>query len=222
MISQKENPVEFSLYDSSEIKKIQPLTENERKVFLDQDLKYDQKAGVKQGFFDKLLDWLAEFLFGRTGYANINMARQIIIWSVVITGITLLIWLLSKSELISLIKPKPKSTSFNFSDITEDLNTINFNLKIAEALKQFDYRMAIRWQYLKILFMLDKKQIINFAPFKTNIDYSNELKGNNVHQGFIKVSRIYEYTWYGQFTLTEAIYKNNSLEFETIEKQINV
>jgi hypothetical protein len=150
------------------------------------------------------------------------MARTTIIWTIVLAAIAILIWLLSTSQLVSLIKPKPKSTSFNFNDVTEDLNAINFDLKISEALQQFDYRLAIRWRYLKMLFILDKKQMIAFAPFKTNIDYGNELKGKNYHPGFMKLSRIYEYVWYGQFTLNDNDYGNNAQEFETIERQINV
>jgi len=150
------------------------------------------------------------------------MARQIIIWTIVIAAISILIWLLSKSELVSLIRPKPKTTSFNFNDITEDLSAINFEHKIAEALKGNDYRLAIRWHYLKILFILDKKQMIRFLPFKTNIDYGNELRGKHFFSEFVKLSRTYEYVWYGQFLLNDVNYKNNALEFETIEKQINV
>ncbi len=171
---------------------------------------------------EKFQEWLAEQLFGGGGYNNIAMARQIILWSVIIISVAVLIWLLTKTEFVSLIKPRPKSTSFNFSDITEDLSAINFDAQISEALKRSDYRTAIRWHYLKILFMLDKKQMIVFSPYKTNIDYGYELKGKNFHPGFVKLSRIYEYVWYGQFALNETVYKSNAAEFETIEKQIGV
>ncbi len=133
-----------------------------------------------------------------------------------------MIWLLSKTELVSLIKPKSKSTSFNFSDLIEDLDTINFDVKIAEAFKSSDFRTAIRWHYLKTLFLLDKKQLITFAPFKTNIDYGHELKGKDLYQAFIKLSRIYEYVWYGQFILNGSTYQNNAAKFNAVEKQINV
>lgn len=171
---------------------------------------------------EKFLEWLAEMLFGQAGYDNVNTARQILIWSIIILSIVIIVWLLSRSELASLVKPKSKATAFNFSDVTEDLATINFDQKINEAEKQSDYRLAIRWHYLKILFILDKNGLISFASFKTNIDYSNELKAKEYHSGFIKLSRIYEYVWYGQFELNEAWYLSNASEFKTIEKQLNV
>ena len=210
------------LFDSAAITKIKPNALKEQKIFSDPSLKYNKKSVVDKSFFERFLDWFAETFFGGAGYENIYMARKIMIWSIVIASVTIIIWLLSKSELVSLIKPKPKTASFNFNDITEDLDAINFNEKISEALNNSEFRLAIRWQYLKTLFLLDKKQIIVFAPHKTNIDYGTELKGKLFYDTFIKLSRIYEYVWYGEFALKESVYKINSLEFEKMEKQINV
>lgn len=209
-------------YDTTSIKIIHPSIEKETELFSDSKLNYKQDAVAQKGIIERFLEWLAENLFGKADFENINVARQIIIWSIIIVSIIIIVWLLSKSELVSLIKPKSKATTFNFSDVTEDLNTINFNQKINDAEKHHDYRLAIRWRYLKILFILDKKSFISFASFKTNIDYSNELKGKEFHSHFIKLSRIYEYVWYGQFSVNETGYLNNVEEFKSIEKQINV
>lgn len=208
--------------DSAEIKKYAPSKEAEEKVFSDPKLKYDHKVVAAKGIFDKLLEWLSKKLFGNASYDNISSARSIIIWTIVVIAVIVIIWLLSKSEMGSLIRPKPKATAFSFSDITEDLDTINFDTKIKEAASNGDYRLAIRWHYLKMLFLLDKKGLISFAPFKTNIDYTNELKNKKFTEGFVKFSRIYEYVWYGQFTLNEITYKGNASDFETFEKEINV
>lgn len=214
--------VQTDIQDTTSITIIQPSKEKEKEIFSDSKLNYKHEVVAKKGMIEKFLEWLAEILFGKAGYDNVNTARQILIWSIIILSIVIIVWLLSRSELVSLVKPKSKATAFNFSDVTEDLGTINFDQKINEAEKQSDYRLAIRWHYLKILFVLDKKGLISFASFKTNIDYSNELKGKAYHPGFIKLSRIYEYVWYGQFELNEASYQSNASEFKTIEKQLNV
>lgn len=210
------------IQDTTSITIIQPSKEKEKEIFSDSKLNYKHEVVAKKGMMEKFLEWLAEMLFGKAGYDNVNTARQILIWSVIILSIVIIVWLLSRSELVSLVKPKSKATAFNFSDVTEDLGTINFDQKINEAEKQSDYRLAIRWHYLKILFLLDKKGLINFASFKTNIDYGNELKGKPYHPGFIRLSRIYEYVWYGQFELNETSYHNNASEFKTIERQLHV
>ncbi len=208
--------------DSSNINILVPSKIKEEKVFSDPKLKYGHSIVAQKSLFEKFLEWVTKLFFDKTGYENIYKARQIIIWSVVAISIGIIIWLLSKSEFFSLIKPKPKATSFNFTDITDDLNAINFNDKIKESLSQNDYRLAIRWHYLKTLFILDKNQLIVFVPFKTNIDYANELQGKSIQSDFKKLSRIYEYIWYGQFILDEKAYHINAAEFEAVEKQINV
>lgn len=165
---------------------------------------------------------MADWLFGKAGFNNVNLTRKIIIWIVIIVSFAIIIWLLSKTQLVSLIKPKPKAIAFNFTDLTEDLNTVNFEQKISEALKFNDFRTAVRWHYLKILFLLDKKQLIVFAPFKTNIDYTYELKNDTYKTSYKKLSRIYEYIWYGQFDINQSSYTDNANEFKNFEQQLNV
>lgn len=199
-----------------------PSKQKEVSIFSDSKLKYKQSNIVSPSLLQRFLSWLSEWLFGNVGYENINRTRTIIIWSVIIVSFTIIIWLLSKKQLISLIKPKPKATSFNFTEVTEDLNTINFELKITDALNINDYRLAIRWHYLKILFLLDKKQLIVFAPYKTNIDYTYELKKDTYVTSYKQLSRIYEYIWYGQFSINETSYTENAKGFNNFEQQLNV
>lgn len=210
------------MIDSTAINIIKPTSAKEAAIFSDPKLSYKKNIADGKGMFEKFLEWLAEKLFGKPTYDNISSARELVIWTIVIVSILIIIWLLSKSELIGLVKPKAKATSFNFSDITEDLDAINFNEKINDAEKAGDLRLAIRWHYLKLLYLLDKKNLIAFAPFKTNIDYNYELKGKTIHDEFVKLSRTYDYVWYGQFTLTHQNYEARAAEFDAAERKINV
>lgn len=214
--------VKIEQYDTSSITKVSPSLNKEEKIFSDPKLHYDHNFVANKGFFDKFLEWLAEKIFGKAGYENVSRAREIILWAIIIIAVIVVIRLIRRSEMVSLIKQKPKNTSFNFSDISEDLNSINFNKKIEEALLKNDYRLAIRWQYLKTLFLLDKKNRIIFAPFKTNIDYNNEIKDKELRLKFGNLSRIYEYVWYGKFVLNIDKYQKHSSEFESFDKKLDV
>ncbi len=214
--------IPFINKDTSSIKILSPTKQKEQSVFSDSKLKYKQNIKGAPSLIDRFLSWLSDWLFGNVGYDNLNRTRTIIIWTVIVIAVAIIIWLLSKTQLVSLIKPKPKATFFNFTDITEDLNTINFEQKIADALKTADYRLAIRWHYLKILFVLDKKQLIVFAPFKTNVDYMYELKKDTYKTSYKQLSRIYEYIWYGQFAVNESSYTDNAIEFKNFEHELNV
>lgn len=208
--------------DTSAIHVITPSKAKEEAVFADQKLKYKGDVKAAPGFFDTFLAWLAYKLFGKVSPENVGNARNIIVWSTVMISLVVLIRLLLRTDLVSLTKQKAKSTAFNFTDLTEDLNAVNFDQRIAEALKNADYRLATRWQYLKMLFLLDKKQVISFAPYKTNIDYKYEIRDKNLQDVFTSLSRIYEYVWYGRFVITEYNYALNSEKFSALEKQLNV
>lgn len=213
---------DHSLIDSSEIKTITPSKAKEDKLFSDPKLKYKQTITAQKGMFERFLEWLAEKLFGNAGFDNVITARQIIIWTIIIAAMALLIWLLSRSDMVSLIRAKPKATAFNFIDVIEDLDKINFEEKIKVALADGDYRLATRWHYLKILFIMDKGKLIKFASYKTNIDYRYELKSKKHQHAFIRLSYIYEYVWYGKFVIGITDYKLKETEFADFEKEINV
>ncbi|MCE3259594.1 MAG: hypothetical protein K0S12_1235, partial [Bacteroidetes bacterium] len=117
----------------------------EEKIFSDSKLQYNYKVTAKKGWFERFLEWLAEKLFNNAGYDNIALTRDLIIWSIIVVSVVIVIWLLMRSDMVSLIRPKPKAAAFNFSDITEDLGTINFNHRITNAAQSGDYRLAIRW-----------------------------------------------------------------------------
>lgn len=213
---------QIPLFDSSNIRLKTPSAEKEEKVFSDPRLRYEHKAVAQHNFMARFLDWLAETLFGKASSDTIASARTILIWAFIIVALLIVAWLLFRSDIVGLTRSKSRSTVFNFTDVTEDLGSINFDNEINKATSGNDYRLAIRWHYLKLLYLLDQKQLIVFAPYKTNIDYSNELRGKTVHAEFIRLSRVYDYIWYGQFKITSENYNGYAQEFKTFETQVNV
>lgn len=208
--------------DSSKIETLSPSKEKEEKLFSDPKLKYKQTITAGKGMFSRFLEWLAEKLFGDAGFDSINWARQIILWTISIAAVAIVIWLLSRSDMVSLIRQKPKATAFNFMDVIEDLDKINFEERIKAALADNDLRLATRWHYLKILFLMDKSKLIAFASYKTNVEYRYELKSTKHQHVFIRLSYIYEHVWYGKFIIGINDYKEKEIEFNEFEKQLNV
>ncbi|MEI7487385.1 MAG: hypothetical protein WCJ72_08235 [Chryseobacterium sp.] len=50
---------------------------------------------------------------------------------------------------------------------------------------------------------LSDKKSINWNPEKTNKDYVTELKVPNLKNEFSNLSYIFEYVWYGEFSIDE-------------------
>lgn len=213
---------EVASIDSSELKLIRPDSLLEKKVFADPKMKYDRDLKYEPGLLDRFMDWLSELIFGNNNNENIEFTGTLIIWAVIIFCVILVVWLLWRSDLSRLVRPESKLTTFNFSEITDDLSTINFDKMINEAVNNNDFRTAVRWNYLKCLFLLEKGGHLMFQPAKTNIDYQYDLKKSNFLAEFMAVSRIYDYVWYGKFTVDQTKYTDLKKEFSSFEAHLNV
>lgn len=208
--------------DSSAIELKHPDSLLEKKVFSDPKLNYDLNIKYEPGIWERFMDWLSELIFGDTNYENVQLTREVIMWTVVAVSIIVVIIIFMRSDLSRLVRPESKLTTFNFSEITDDLSTINFDKMIEEALGNADFRTAIRWNYLKCLYVLEKGGHLQFQPSKTNIDYQNDLKRSGFLNEFMAVSRIYEYVWYGKFTVDQNKYEDLKKEFTAFETHLNV
>lgn len=90
-----------------------------------------------------------------------------------------------------------------FDYFEEDIHQENMEEKLKNAIKTRNFRTAIRFYYLSLLKQLDAGEMIQWEMGKTNRDYQHELKNQHFLDEFIKLSGIYEYSWYGNFEVNE-------------------
>lgn len=109
----------------------------------------------------------------------------------------------------------------NNSYIDEDIRGVNFDKEINKATDERNYRLAIRFLYLKLLFLLNQKGLINWLPEKTNRKYLQELSDNILYGTFKNLSRIYEYSWYGHFNPDKNQFEGFFEEFKQCFALIN-
>lgn len=95
--------------------------------------------------------------------------------------------------------------------VEENIHTTNFNKLIQKAKNEKEYRTSIRYYYLWLLKSFSDKEIIEWDIEKTNSDYFYEIKDETTKLEFQFLSYIYEYCWYGEFTINET-------DFEKAEK----
>lgn len=210
-------------YDSAIVKIHVPSKSAEEKVFKEVNLDFAKKVEDKDiGLWDRFWNWILELLFGKADYETRQNAQNVVLWVLAIAGVILIIWLLTRSEFTSFLRGNTKNTPFNFSDLEEDISSIDFSERITKAINVEDYRLAIRWLYLKQLYVLNEKKAINYQPYKTNIDYSNELLNASFLQSFKSISRIYDYVWYGEYPINIKTYQAFESEFKQFEQNLNV
>jgi len=129
---------------------------------------------------------------------------QTLIWIVILavfaTGLAIY---LGGSNVGLFRKKNVKTANAGEEEITEDIFAINYQKEIDKAAAQGNYRLAIRLMFLRLLKNMSEKNIIRYKQDKTNLDYLMELHPTNYYNSFFRVTRNYEYSWYGQFNLSE-------------------
>lgn len=96
----------------------------------------------------------------------------------------------------------------------------NWEKEIADAAKAGNYRLALRHCYRYLLTSLQEKELIKYQVAKTNYQYVYELSGTNFHKPFMKLTRDYEYAWYGGFEINEDFYEGYYQMTQDIQKQL--
>jgi hypothetical protein len=158
----------------------------------------------------------------RSGGIFVARWLNILLWVVLIGGFTaLLIWFLSTSN-IRLFRKKPKPVEELIEDQeTEDIFELNFEREIQKAVDAQNYRLAVRLLYLRTLRDLSNRNLISYTHEKTNSDYLFQLAGTNYYKNFFRLTRNFDYTWYGQFELSQDSFGTIQNEFSLFKQQLS-
>lgn len=143
-------------------------------------------------------------------------------WIVLIGGfLALLIWFLATSN-ISLFRKKVKSgTDENAEEAaTENIFEMNFEKEIQKAIEASDFRLAVRLMYLRTLRDLSFKNLITYTHEKTNTDYLVQLAGSAYYRTFFRLTRNFDYAWYGHFPVSQESFSMIQNEFNSFKQQL--
>jgi hypothetical protein len=67
---------------------------------------------------------------------------------------------------------------------------------------------------------MSEKNIIQYKQDKTNFDYLLQLHPTKHYNSFFRITRNYEYSWYGKFDVSEQAYRVISSEFDQFDREL--
>jgi hypothetical protein len=102
----------------------------------------------------------------------------------------------------------------------EELSGEELDHKLSEAIAAGQYRLAIRYFYLKTLQALSDKNFIVMHAKSTNRDYILQMKARNEGSDFKQLTNIYEYVWYGEYQPTAQQFNIIESNFKRFISQI--
>ena len=173
-----------------------------------------------QRILQKFFGWLNDIFGFDIDFINYQTLEYIVYGFLGVATLYLIVIFLMQAPINSVFKNEIKDMN-TFQYVEENLNEANFETLIDDALKEKNYRLATRYLYLKSLKTLTNKQIIEWHYDKTNSEYLTEIKDENSKFVYKRISYIYDYVWYGEFPIDEAIYKKNISDFDKISNLPN-
>ncbi len=148
----------------------------------------------------KIVKKSGESIFAKQWFRNL-------MWFLIVGGfVAIMIWFLVSSD-VKLFQRKPFKITTDDDDIfTENIFDINYENEIDKAIAGKDFRLATRLLYLQLLKQLTQKGLIKYKQESTNSDYVLQLAQTAYYKDFFRLTRSFEYTWYGQFLITEQTF----------------
>ncbi|MCM4169937.1 hypothetical protein DHD32_00480 [Arenibacter sp. TNZ] len=195
---------------------LRSLDENLAQKYQGKEFNYDIKDGESQNLLARVLNWLMNGLKDVFGIDLPPGVTQILEYIIYFLMGALAIYLLIKfltGESASAIFRKKAPSFININLAEEHIESLDLDNLITDAINQKNYRLAIRYQYLKVLKTLSQQQIIEWHYEKTNQDYTKEIKAPGTKLLFKDVSYLYDHIWYGEQEIDEHKYLAAQMKF---------
>lgn len=145
-----------------------------------------------------------------------------LLWFVILGSfIGVVIWYLISGNIL-IFRKKAKSIAAEEEEelVTDDIFSIPYEQEIAKAESAANYRLAVRLWYLRLLKALSEKGLVDYRYGRTNHDYVLQLQKSVYYRDFSRLTRNFEYTWYGQFDLSAEAYQMMRNDFSTFQNAL--
>jgi hypothetical protein len=157
----------------------------------------------------------------RTGIFDSN-AFQLLLWIVIVVSfIAFLVIYLSNSNVRLFRKNVAIADSEEDIEISDDIFSISYQKEIDKAIATGNYRLAVRLLFLQLLRRLSDKELIQYKQDRTNFDYLLQVSKANWYPQFFRLTRHYEYVWYGKFDINSQQFDTIRKDFGTLDKQLS-
>ncbi|MFI5129739.1 MAG: hypothetical protein ACHQFX_07100 [Chitinophagales bacterium] len=152
-----------------------------------------------------------------------SIAFQTILWLVIIGGFAAFVIIYLANSNVGLFRKGNKSIAGNeeVEVETDNIFEINYQREIDKAIQNGNYRFAVRLMFLRILKNLSDKKVIQYKQDRTNFDYLMQLHSTKYYGDFFRLTRNYEYSWYGQFTIEPENFSIIKNDFENFDRSLN-
>lgn len=187
------------------------------KYLEDPDLDYDRDLQHDNLWWTRFMRWLGdrlERIFGTRGgravFDNIH-------WIILGIAVLFVIWYFRK-HLFGTVFGLDAKKARQVTEMPENIEELDLDQLLRDAEKGSDWRMALRYQWLKVLRKLVEEGRIKWQPRFTDADYLSQLKEPALRVTFSELSFLFKWIWYGDAPMDAQRYQHLKPAFEAAHR----
>lgn len=168
--------------------------------------RYDLPVPQVDSWLARALDWIGDNLFGWLNDPRAGDAFEAFIYllAAVVVGYALL--RLLRMEAAHVFQRRSAAAPVALETLDENILEMDFDRLIDEAVAAQQFRRAVRLLYLRTLQHLADAGLIEWQRDKTNHAYIDELRRPALRPALAYLTGLFEYVWYGDFSVDEAAF----------------
>lgn len=168
-----------------------------------------------------IADFLKQFKISIPGTDTSAVGNIMQILLVLLGAVCLFVILYLMSRRMKHLREQAQIAKRGALSLEEILDSAGWKQKAEELAKARLFKDACRAVYLSVIYLLDEKQILNFAPTRTNYEYFYALSGkDSLQRGFRRLSDLVEVMWFGNYVAAEDDFKDCMQLSDTIEREV--
>lgn len=187
----------------------------------DPDFNYDNKQAEVEDWITKIKNWINQQLALLRSSKAFSTALDYLYYALAIAALILIIRGLIKADRRGLLFGKLSKDEIKLIEQEEDINQLNFDELISSAMDKKQFKLAIRYLFLKSLKLLSDRDLIRLKDNKTNYEYLQEIKNSNIAEAFRNATFRFEWIWYGDFPIDDELMKNSQNDFNNLFRLIS-
>ena len=183
---------------------------------IDPDFNYDYTKPEPDDWFAKIKNWINQQIISLTRSESFSTILDYLYYGLMLLALILIVRGLMKGDRRGMFFGNINSEKIKFSEHKEEIIMPNLEELISSAIQRKDYKLAVRYLFLKSLQLLSSNGIIELKENKTNYQYLSEIKNVSVSNAFRKTTSRFERVWYGDFPIDNSVFLVSQQEFNEL------
>ncbi len=166
-------------------------------------------------------DFLKQFKISMPGTDTSAVGNVMQLILIVLGVICLILILYLMSRRMKQLRDQAQLAKRGALSLEELLDSDGWKQKADELAKARLFKDACRALYLSAIYLLDEKEVLKFAPTRTNYEYYYALSGkDSLQRSFRRLSDLVEVMWFGNYVAEENDFNDCLQLTETISTEV--